>query len=117
MSCYMTVGLACDANDTSVRKAILNSLNTHNFEWQLGNTWWNRMDDQMWVLDTDESIQDEWEFADEFKKVSAEFPDIHFEIYVTNYDSDDMILHFMHGKMQVCHAITTFEPFDSELLK
>ena len=67
MSCYMTVGLACDASDTFVRKAILNSLNTHNFKWQFGNTWWNRMDDQMWVLDTDESIQDEWVFADEFK--------------------------------------------------
>ena len=78
--------------------------------------WWHCMDDQMWMLDADGPIYDVCEFADELKKVSAEFPDIHFEIYVQDYDSDDMILHFMHGKMQVCHAITTFEPFDPEKL-
>lgn len=116
MSTYMNVYLACDANDTSVMDSILDSLRAHDLKWYFVDKWWHRMDDQMWELDADGPIHDEWEFADEFKKVSAEFPDIHFEIYVLDYDSDDMMLHFMHGKMQVCHAITMFEPFDPEKL-
>lgn len=117
MSTHMNVYLACDANDTSVMDSILDSLRAHNLKWYFADKWWHCMDDQMWMLGTDRPIHDACEFADELKKVSVEFPDIHFKIYVINYDSDDMILHFMHGKMQVCHAITTFEPFDPEKLK
>lgn len=110
MSRYMRVHLACDANNTSVMDSILDSLRAHDLNWYFVDEWWHRMDDQTWVLRADGPIHDKWEFADEFKNVSAEFPDIHFEIYVADYDSDDMIFHFMHGKMQVCHMEDEFDP-------
>ncbi len=66
-------------------------------------------------------------FSDEMKwycheedmlKVSTKLPDVLFTLYGEGEDANDMwVKYFKNGKMQICYATITYEPFDPTIFE
>ena len=59
-----------------------------------------------------------YEFEKDCRLVSEKFPDDVIKLEGVGEEQDDQwVAYFKNGKMQMCRAIITFEPFDENKLK
>lgn len=74
----------------------------------------------MWLYPDDWTSHEDvtwYEHVESVKNMSREFPDIIFTLYGRGENDEDMWnKYFLNGKVQVCNAIITYEPFDESKL-
>lgn len=108
MNYYLSAMLMCDCAFEEERTEIYDSIVKHGLSKCFEDKW--SYGDDHWRLYGDDAEKTWQDLASEFKAVSAEFPNVHFEIYTEEDDYDDMTLHFVGGKMQACHMEDEFDP-------
>ena len=59
-----------------------------------------------------------YDYEEDMRAISKEFPDIHFELHGEGAMNDDIwTQHFLGGKSQLCRAEIIIPPFDPEKLE
>lgn len=58
-----------------------------------------------------------YEYESDMRKFSMLYPTNIFELTINNMVEDAIIVYFKNGKMQICEAVVTFEPFDENKLR
>lgn len=74
-----------------------------------------------WAIDEEGKSNDSakwYEYEEELQEFSAKHPDVLFTLYGEGEESGDLwIRYFKNGKVQLCPAKITYDPFNESLLK